>query len=66
MVVTVLSTCLEQAGYEVYTVPAHETYVLTALPYYMAREVAAMWVYFLQPFAVPRLRSTSSLMIGSL
>lgn len=34
---------------EVFTVPAKETYTLTALPMYMAREVAAWWWYYLRP-----------------
>ena len=38
-----------RAGREVYTVPATESYFLTQLPYNMAREVAALWVYYLQP-----------------
>jgi uncharacterized SAM-binding protein YcdF (DUF218 family) len=41
----------QRAGWEVYTVPAEETYVLTAMPYLMAREVAALWVYYLRPLA---------------
>jgi vancomycin permeability regulator SanA len=36
-------------GREVYTVPADETRVLMRLPWYMAREVAALWVYYLRP-----------------
>jgi vancomycin permeability regulator SanA len=39
----------ERAGLDVYTVPARETYILYALPYYMAREVAAIWVYYVRP-----------------
>lgn len=39
----------QRRGCEVYTVPAKETYILTALPLYMAREVAALWVYYLRP-----------------
>lgn len=38
-----------RAGWEVYTVPAKETYFLRQTPYFMAREVAAMWVYYLRP-----------------
>lgn len=38
-----------RAGQEVYTVPAHERYPLTQLPYLMAREVAAFWVYYAAP-----------------
>jgi uncharacterized SAM-binding protein YcdF (DUF218 family) len=36
---------------EVYTVPAKESYTLTAMPYFMARETAALWVYYLRPLA---------------
>jgi vancomycin permeability regulator SanA len=39
----------QRTGWEVYTVPAHESYILKQLPYNMAREVAAMWVYYLRP-----------------
>jgi len=38
-----------RAGLEVYTVPAKETYTLTQLPFYMAREIVALWVYYLRP-----------------
>jgi vancomycin permeability regulator SanA len=38
-----------RAGWEVYTVPAKESYYLRATPYFMAREVAALWVYYLRP-----------------
>jgi uncharacterized SAM-binding protein YcdF (DUF218 family) len=37
-----------QAGTEVYTVPAKESYLLRQLPYNMAREVAAFWMYYLR------------------
>ena len=40
-----------RAGWEVYTVPAKESYLLTYMPYYVAREVAALWVYYLRPLA---------------
>jgi vancomycin permeability regulator SanA len=33
-------------GMEVYTVPAVETLKLPKLPYYMVREVAALWLYY--------------------
>jgi vancomycin permeability regulator SanA len=33
-------------GYEAYTVPARETYILTEMPYLIAREVAALWRYY--------------------
>ncbi|EEF58090.1 protein of unknown function DUF218 [Pedosphaera parvula Ellin514] len=36
-------------GWDVYTVPARETYLLRETPYMMAREVAAIWVYYLKP-----------------
>jgi uncharacterized SAM-binding protein YcdF (DUF218 family) len=40
-----------RTGQEVYTVPARESYLLRQLPYNMAREVAALWVYYLRPLA---------------
>jgi len=36
-------------GWDVYTVPAKESYYMRQTPYMMAREVAAMWVYYLRP-----------------
>jgi uncharacterized SAM-binding protein YcdF (DUF218 family) len=39
----------QRAGWDVYTVPAEETYVLTRMPVLIAREVAALWVYYLRP-----------------
>jgi uncharacterized SAM-binding protein YcdF (DUF218 family) len=41
----------QQQGLEVYTVPADESYTLSAMPYYIAREVAAICAYYLQPLA---------------
>lgn len=41
----------QRQGVEVYTVPAEESYTLTAMPYFMAREAAALWVYYLRPLA---------------
>ncbi len=38
----------QQHGVETYTVPARQRYRLRAEPYYMAREVAAWWGYFLR------------------
>jgi hypothetical protein len=35
----------------VYTVPARESYTLTAMPYFVARETIALWVYYLRPLA---------------
>lgn len=39
----------QRAGVEVYTVPATESYLLTQMPWLLAREVAALWVYYLKP-----------------
>ena len=36
-------------GSEVYTVPSLQLYRLRYLPYFMLREVAAWWVYYLRP-----------------
>ncbi|MFH1531657.1 MAG: YdcF family protein [Pseudomonadota bacterium] len=36
-------------GLRVYTVPAEEPRILAKLPYFMLREVAALWVYYLRP-----------------
>lgn len=36
---------------EVYTVPAKESYLLRQMPFNMAREVAALWVYYLRPIS---------------
>lgn len=38
----------QRAGIEVYTVPATESYLLTQMPWLLAREVAALWVYYLR------------------
>jgi vancomycin permeability regulator SanA len=38
----------QRAGMEVLTVPARQARVLGQIPYNMAREVAAFWVYFLR------------------
>jgi uncharacterized SAM-binding protein YcdF (DUF218 family) len=38
-----------RAGIDVCTVPAEQTHILRALPYYMAREVAALWAYYFRP-----------------
>jgi len=43
----------QREGLEVYTVPARESYLLRQLPYNMAREIAALWVYYARP--LPRL-----------
>lgn len=35
-----------RAGVEVFTVPAREERLLLRMPYFMAREVVALWVYY--------------------
>jgi len=40
-----------RAGWDVYTVPAEESRPLTQTPYLVAREVAAVWAYYLRPLA---------------
>jgi uncharacterized SAM-binding protein YcdF (DUF218 family) len=48
----------ERAGVEAYTVPARETRTLLRLPWYMTREIAAFWIYYLVPRqAVPKVAS---------
>jgi len=42
----------QRAGRSVYTTPAAETRTLTALPYFLMREVAAVWVYYLRPLGI--------------
>ena len=39
----------QRDGWDVFTVPAKERYLLRQMPYNMAREVAALWVYYLRP-----------------
>lgn len=46
----------ERDGWEVYTVPAKQNYLLRQLPYNMAREVAALWVYYLRPLGKSEFR----------
>jgi vancomycin permeability regulator SanA len=41
----------QRDGWDVYTVPTKESYLLRQMPYNMAREVAALWVYYLRPLA---------------
>ncbi|MEX1088271.1 MAG: YdcF family protein [Phycisphaeraceae bacterium] len=43
----------QRTGHEVYTVPAHERHTLRKMPYLIAREVAAWWVYYLRLPARP-------------
>ena len=44
----------QRAGREVYTVPARESYLLRQMPYNMAREIAALWLYYARPIAEGR------------
>ncbi|OIO95330.1 MAG: hypothetical protein AUJ96_26970 [Armatimonadetes bacterium CG2_30_66_41] len=39
----------ERAGWTVHTVPARETILLLKMPLRRAREVVALWVYYLRP-----------------
>jgi len=39
----------DRAGLNAVTVPAKESYLLTNMPWFMTREVAAQWVYLLRP-----------------
>ena len=39
----------QRQGWEVYTVPATERYQLSAMPKFILREIAALWVYYLRP-----------------
>ena len=41
----------QRKGLEVYTVPAETTRPLEGLPYYVAREVLALWYYYFRPMA---------------
>ena len=46
-----IKMCYQRSGMEVYTVPATQAWPLRQKPYFMAREVAAFWVYYLRPLA---------------
>jgi hypothetical protein len=48
----------QRDGWNVYTVPANESYLLGKLPYNMAREVAALWVYFFRPLGAQGARDS--------
>ena len=39
----------QRQGWEVYSVPAKESYRLTAMPKFIIREIAALWFYYLRP-----------------
>jgi vancomycin permeability regulator SanA len=36
-------------GFNIYTVPAKETYILTKMPFFIAREIAALLYYYIKP-----------------
>lgn len=38
----------QRFNFQVYTVPARESYTLARIPFYLAREVAAVWAYYLR------------------
>jgi vancomycin permeability regulator SanA len=42
----------QRRQWEVYTVPAKETYLLTQMPKYILREVPALWLYYLRPITL--------------
>jgi vancomycin permeability regulator SanA len=39
----------DRAGLRAFTVPARENHHLTKMPFYLAREVVALWYYYLRP-----------------
>ena len=39
----------QRKHWEVCTVPAEESYILTDMPMYICREIAALWSYYLRP-----------------
>ena len=49
----------QRDGWDVYTVPAKESYLLRQMPYNMAREVAALWVYYVSPVTSCSARQSS-------
>ena len=46
-----IKLCYQRAGWDVLTVPAKESYLLRQMPYNMAREVVALWAYYVRPLA---------------
>lgn len=55
-----IKLAFHRRGTEVYTVPARRLFWFRALPYFMLREVAAWWLYYLRPLweADPPFRSS--------
>ena len=43
-----VKAAFDRVGFTAFTVPADETRTLLGLPYYVARETAAWWVYWLR------------------
>jgi vancomycin permeability regulator SanA len=41
----------QRAGWNVYTVPAKESRFIWKMPYFVAREIAAVWTYYFRPLA---------------
>ena len=39
----------QRAGWDVYTVPARVKAIFAGTPYMLAREVAALWLYYFRP-----------------
>ncbi|MGQ9650033.1 MAG: YdcF family protein [Phycisphaerae bacterium] len=46
-----IKMCYQQQAREVYSVPAKESCTLTRMPYYIVREIVALWKYYLEPLA---------------
>lgn len=42
----------QRAGVDLYTIPARESYTLSRLPWFIAREVIACWAYYLNPAVI--------------
>ena len=44
-----IKLAFQQDGWDVFTVPARESYILRQLPFNMLREIAAFWAYYFTP-----------------
>jgi uncharacterized SAM-binding protein YcdF (DUF218 family) len=44
-----IKLAFHRQGSEVYTVPARRLYLFRYLPYFMLREIAAWWLYYVRP-----------------
>lgn len=49
-----IKLAFHRRGSEVYTVPAMRLYEIRYMPYFMLREIAAWWVYYLRPLWSPQ------------